>query len=148
MLRRLGRFNLVSRLRKIGCVVMDSEQSSTGDGPRPQFGSRHLRNPEDVFQHNAWDDVQWDAEQEMQAKNTVALNSENRMAAEQVEKIEQEAGQLWDKFYSVHQNRFFKDRMWLFTEFPELLPQAGNTERINVLEVKVIEIIIIINCNS
>ncbi|KAF5306817.1 hypothetical protein FQA39_LY00047 [Lamprigera yunnana] len=82
---------------------------------RPQFGNRFLVNEADVFQHNAWDNVQWDAEQEAEAKRIVALTSEPKLKSDEFL-----ARENWDRFYTCHQNRFFKDRHWLFTEFPEL----------------------------
>ncbi|XP_075032999.1 tRNA N(3)-cytidine methyltransferase METTL2-like [Mixophyes fleayi] len=87
---------------------------------RPQFGNRHLKDPSKVFQHNAWDNVQWSEEQESAAREKVLENSFHPVPPEQQEEYENKANNFWDKFYTIHENRFFKDRQWLFTEFPEL----------------------------
>ncbi|XP_022916313.1 tRNA N(3)-methylcytidine methyltransferase Mettl2 isoform X2 [Onthophagus taurus] len=87
---------------------------------RPQFGNRFLINEEDVFQHNAWDNVEWDENQELEAKRKVELNGVIKLSKDDIAKHENEADKFWDSFYSVHSNRFFKDRHWLMTEFPEL----------------------------
>jgi len=90
------------------------------DEKRKQFGSRFLTEERNVFEHNAWDDVVWDEEQEREAQDKVAKNTTTLMGEEESTKLETCADVYWNDFYGVHQNRFFKDRHWLFTEFPEL----------------------------
>lgn len=65
----------------------------------------------------------WDAEQEAEAEKKVLANSHVKFTPEQLSKYESEADKYWDSFYDIHSNRFFKDRHWLFTEFPELAPK-------------------------
>lgn len=72
------------------------------------------------------DNVEWTVEQEKQAEEFVQKNSETRMSEEQINNFEENADQFWDSFYDTHQNNFFKDRHWLFTEFPELKTDAND----------------------
>ncbi|KAK9709319.1 hypothetical protein K7432_009098 [Basidiobolus ranarum] len=55
--------------------------SSAQDIQNPEdsskFGSRLLVDEEQVFAHNAWDHVDWDSDQEQQAKEKVAKQAEN-----------------------------------------------------------------------
>ncbi|XP_069565236.1 tRNA N(3)-methylcytidine methyltransferase METTL2 isoform X1 [Brachyistius frenatus] len=99
-------------------------ESNTGDTKRPQFGTRFLTDPRQVFQHNAWDNVEWTDEQEAAAKKK-ALENSQPLPPEKREEYDSRANQFWNEFYTIHENRFFKDRHWLFTEFPELAPQCS-----------------------
>lgn len=50
---------------------------------RPQFGNRCLTDDNQVFQHNAWDNVEWDEAQERDAKESVQLNSSKKLDEDQ-----------------------------------------------------------------
>ncbi|XP_052096273.1 tRNA N(3)-methylcytidine methyltransferase METTL2-like isoform X3 [Mytilus californianus] len=89
---------------------------------RPVGGGRPLVNQDDIFKCNNWDNVEWNAEQERSAKEITENQWKSKLSQEKIDEYEKQAGTHWDTFYGIHQNRFFKDRNWLFTEFPELLP--------------------------
>ncbi|XP_060522788.1 tRNA N(3)-methylcytidine methyltransferase Mettl2 [Cylas formicarius] len=103
------------------------------ENKRPQFGSRFLTEGKDVFQHNAWDNVEWDENQEKEAVAKVTANSGVKFSEEDINRYEIEANSSWDSFYDIHENKFFKDRHWLFTEFPELTNERD--EGLSIFEV-------------
>ncbi|NWY50473.1 METL2 protein, partial [Chionis minor] len=92
------------------------------------FGRRFLTDPARLFQHNAWDNVEWSEEQEASARNKVQENSSQLLPQDKQEEYEVNAKRYWDDFYKIHENGFFKDRHWLFTEFPELAPNRNPSQ--------------------
>ncbi|KAI8990012.1 S-adenosyl-L-methionine-dependent methyltransferase [Pilobolus umbonatus] len=90
------------------------------DENNSKFGSRLLTDDNDVFNHNAWDHVEWDEEQEEIAKGKVTMHMENPVPEEEQEQYYTQPADYWNKFYEKNENKFFKNRNWLRLEFPEL----------------------------
>ncbi|XP_037646190.1 mRNA N(3)-methylcytidine methyltransferase METTL8 [Sebastes umbrosus] len=110
---------------------LSSKLKSTGGRPSAPLGSRILTNPDDIFKHNMWDHVQWTEEDKENARQKAEENSCIQIPIEEQGKFDTEACQYWDKFYEMHQDKFFKDRKWLFLEFPELLPSGAKSQATN-----------------
>jgi len=98
-------------------------EGDTVQEKRCQFGSRYLTDSTKVFEHNAWDNVEWTSDIEEEANEKIKLNSTVTLSEDEIEKFDKEADKFWNAFYCQHQNKFFKDRNWLFTEFNELSPK-------------------------
>lgn len=97
---------------------------------RPKFGNRFLTDESHVFDCNAWDDVEWDTEQEEAALKQIGEQLKNKLPDEEADNLEANASENWNKFYLTHKTDFFKDRHWLLTEFEEL----KNDDGISILE--------------
>nr|XP_046261209.1 mRNA N(3)-methylcytidine methyltransferase METTL8 isoform X1 [Scatophagus argus]XP_046261210.1 mRNA N(3)-methylcytidine methyltransferase METTL8 isoform X1 [Scatophagus argus] len=120
----------VARLAPV-FIRLSSRLKSTGGRPSAPLGSRILTNPDDIFKHNMWDHVQWTEEEKENARLKAEENSCIQIPLNEQGKFDTEAWQYWDKFYRTHQNKFFKDRKWLFLEFPELLPSGVKSQDTN-----------------
>ncbi|XP_041857820.1 mRNA N(3)-methylcytidine methyltransferase METTL8 isoform X2 [Melanotaenia boesemani] len=101
---------------------------SSSARPSAPLGSRILTNPDDIFKHNMWDHVQWTDEHKEDAWQKATENSSFQLPLAEQGKFDTDACQYWDKFYEMHQDKFFKDRRWLFLEFPELLPPCAEAQ--------------------
>ncbi|CDH58186.1 trna methyltransferase [Lichtheimia corymbifera JMRC:FSU:9682] len=108
----------MSDSKKQTSSVLDVDNSA--DKEAAKFGSRLLNDKEAVFDHNAWDHVEWDAEQEAYAQAQIARHKGAPVPEEEQDQYHEHAPDYWNKFYEKNENRFFKDRNWLRIEFPEI----------------------------
>jgi len=89
-------------------------------GGDDQFGTRYLVDESKVFDHNAWDNVSWSEEQMKEADRII--DTHRTAPQRDVEENEKDSQcQAWNRFYQIHDEKFFKDRNWLLREFPEIL---------------------------
>ncbi|XP_068602178.1 tRNA N(3)-methylcytidine methyltransferase METTL8, mitochondrial [Brachionichthys hirsutus] len=105
-----------------------SRLTSTGGRPSAPLGSRILTDPDDIFKYNMWDHVQWTEEDKETFRQKAEENSRKQIPLKEQGRFDKEAWQYWDRFYRTHQDKFFKDRKWLFLEFPELLPSGSRSQ--------------------
>jgi len=91
---------------------------SVVDDSAPKFGTRYLVDADKVFEHNAWDNVEW-SEEHVEAAVAKVVEQKEHPVVNADEFLECPADQ-WEKFYNVHNRNFFMDRNWLLKEFPEL----------------------------
>ncbi|SMQ52500.1 unnamed protein product [Zymoseptoria tritici ST99CH_3D7] len=85
-----------------------------------QFGTRYLEDGDDIFAHNAWDHVEVDAQYTEFIEQQTQFQKENQVSDFDKKRFNDQPEKWWNKFYSNNQANFFKDRKWLFQEFPVL----------------------------
>src|SRR4051812_22508150 len=98
-----------------------SETDKLARPPREDpFGQRYLRDESTVFEYNAWDNVEWPEEQEILVQQKIEKQKSEAIDEAKAESLIVQPANQWESFYTTHENNFFKDRMWLTREFPEL----------------------------
>lgn len=101
------------------------------------FGQRFLTDEEQVFNHNAWDHVEWGQEQIDDAEKLIAKQYEQPVNEFNKKLYNSNPAKYWDIFYRHNQENFFKDRKWLQIEFPSLYEVTSETydKPVTILEV-------------
>lgn len=90
-------------------------------GDRPfTFGQRYLTSEDDVWNHNAWDHVEWGEEQRLEAEEKLKKQKDDPVKPFDKQLFMNNPARYWDQFYRNNQENFFKDRKWLRVEFPLL----------------------------
>ncbi|KAI9727855.1 MAG: hypothetical protein M1834_007901 [Cirrosporium novae-zelandiae] len=101
-----------------------------------QFGSRYLLPQDDVYEFNAWDHVTPDPAYDTWALSQYSLQKASPVTPFDFKRFNDAPHKWWDKFYGNNKENFFKDRKWLWQEFPilrELSEEKAGKK--NVLEV-------------
>lgn len=84
------------------------------------FGQRYLTDDNDVFDHNAWDHVEWGEEQVKEAQELISKQYDDPVRDFDKQLYNSNPAKYWDIFYKNNRENFFKDRKWLQIEFPML----------------------------
>ncbi|PGG99322.1 hypothetical protein GX51_06358 [Blastomyces parvus] len=94
-----------------------------------QFGSRYLEEGDNVFEFNAWDHVETDADYREYAELQYLRQKESPVPEDARDKYNANPSKFWNLFYKHNTSNFFKNRKWLQQEFPILVevtqPDAG-----------------------
>ncbi|KAI9728355.1 MAG: hypothetical protein M1828_003755 [Chrysothrix sp. TS-e1954] len=83
-----------------------------------QFGSRYLEEGDNIYEFNAWDHVEVDeafkdfAEEQYRRQREVPVSDFDK------KRITSDPAKPWNIFYNNNSVNFFKNRKWLFQEFP------------------------------
>lgn len=101
------------------------------------FGQRLLTEEKDVFEHNAWDHVEWGEEQIQQAQELISKQYELPVKDFDKKLYNANPAKYWDIFYKNNRENFFKDRKWLQIEFPSLYKVTSEEydQPVTILEV-------------
>jgi len=100
------------------------------------FGSRVLTSEDDIFEFNAWDNVEVDEAFASFAELQYAAQRENPVSDFDKSKYNATPEKWWDRFYKNNTSNFFKDRKWLFQEFPVLTEAiAEDSPPVRILEI-------------
>ena len=101
-----------------------------------QFGQRYLAPTDDVFEYNAWDHVVPDHEHEIYCQAQYEKQKSAPVSEFDKSRFNTNPEKWWDLFYKQKTSTFFKDRKWLFQEFPVLQEATrSNAGRKVILEV-------------
>ncbi|MBW0482484.1 hypothetical protein O181_022199 [Austropuccinia psidii MF-1] len=96
-------------------------QTGFSPGPSSKIGRRQWRDSTaDPWEFNAWDNVQWDEEQQKLAEDITSKQAASPVPHEMKVKFNEAPADFWDTFYATRKDTFFKDRAWLRNEFPAL----------------------------
>ncbi|PGH31236.1 hypothetical protein GX50_05973 [[Emmonsia] crescens] len=85
-----------------------------------QFGSRYLEEGDNVFEFNAWDHVETDADYREYAELQYLRQKESPVPEDARDKYNANPSKFWNLFYKHNTSNFFKNRKWLQQEFPIL----------------------------
>ncbi|KAJ3220010.1 hypothetical protein HDU67_007743 [Dinochytrium kinnereticum] len=108
---------------------MEKSEGNRQSALTGEFGGRTLKDESQVYDFNAWDNVEWDEQQRTEAQAIVKKQFKNPVPEDMRQSYNDKASDFWDKFYSIHTNSFFKDRHWLRQEFSELFSKVTEEKR-------------------